>query len=240
MRYYLDTEFIEDGKTIDLISIGIVCEDGREYYALNKDCDLTKANDWVKENVISQLPPKTFNGSDWGISPSVKVATRQWKSKENIKLELLKFFGCESVYFPENPTGFNKVYRNFFNSCPEWFQKILDSNWVTRPKTNWIYKYRLKSNTPKPEFWAYYSAYDHVVFCQLFGTMMDLPKGLPMYCNDIKQWCNQLGDPELPPQLNGKHNALEDAKWNQTAWEYLNAYKSGVDTDKISEGEQLK
>jgi hypothetical protein len=30
MRYWLDTEFIEDGKTIDLISIGIVAEDGRE------------------------------------------------------------------------------------------------------------------------------------------------------------------------------------------------------------------
>ncbi len=30
MRYFLDTEFYEDGKTIDLISIGIVAEDGRE------------------------------------------------------------------------------------------------------------------------------------------------------------------------------------------------------------------
>lgn len=26
MRYFLDTEFIEDGKTIDLISIGIVSD----------------------------------------------------------------------------------------------------------------------------------------------------------------------------------------------------------------------
>lgn len=33
MKYFLDTEFHEDGKTIDLISIGIVAEDGREYYA---------------------------------------------------------------------------------------------------------------------------------------------------------------------------------------------------------------
>lgn len=30
MRYFLDCEFIEDGRTIDLISIGIVAEDGRE------------------------------------------------------------------------------------------------------------------------------------------------------------------------------------------------------------------
>ena len=25
MKYFFDTEFIEDGRTIDLISIGIVC-----------------------------------------------------------------------------------------------------------------------------------------------------------------------------------------------------------------------
>jgi hypothetical protein len=29
MKYFYGTEFIEDGKTIDLISIGIVAEDGR-------------------------------------------------------------------------------------------------------------------------------------------------------------------------------------------------------------------
>lgn len=55
MRFFLDTEFIEDGKTIDLISIGIVCEDGREYYAEVADCDLSKANSWVQENVVPHL-----------------------------------------------------------------------------------------------------------------------------------------------------------------------------------------
>ncbi|MEO0869841.1 MAG: hypothetical protein AAFY17_15665, partial [Cyanobacteria bacterium J06642_11] len=57
MRYYLDTEFIEDGHTIDLISIGLVAEDGREYYALNVDCDWSKANNWVKQHVLGSLPP---------------------------------------------------------------------------------------------------------------------------------------------------------------------------------------
>jgi hypothetical protein len=28
MRFFLDTEFIEDGKTIDLVSIGMVKENG--------------------------------------------------------------------------------------------------------------------------------------------------------------------------------------------------------------------
>jgi hypothetical protein len=32
-----DLEFLEDGRTIELISIGMVCDDGREYYAVNRD-----------------------------------------------------------------------------------------------------------------------------------------------------------------------------------------------------------
>lgn len=38
-RYFYDTEFIEDGKTIDLISIGVVCEDGREFYAESQEAE---------------------------------------------------------------------------------------------------------------------------------------------------------------------------------------------------------
>jgi hypothetical protein len=72
-----------------------------------------------------------------------------------------------------------------------------------------------------PEIWGYYCDYDWVAFCQLYGTMMDLPKGWPMYCLDIKQLCVSLGDPRLPEQGVAEHNALADARWNRTAWEFL-------------------
>lgn len=55
MRYYVDTEFIDDGHTIDLISIGIVCEDGREYYAQSVEFNHRNASPWVKENVLTHL-----------------------------------------------------------------------------------------------------------------------------------------------------------------------------------------
>ena len=73
----------------------------------------------------------------------------------------------------------------------------------------------------KPEFWGYYADYDWVVICQLFGRMIDLPKGWPMYCMDIKQLRKSLGDPKLPEQGKGEHNALDDARWNKIAYEYL-------------------
>ncbi len=38
-----------------------------------------------------------------------------------------------------------------------------------------------------PQFYAYYADYDWVVFCWIFGRMMDLPEGFPMYCRDLQQ-----------------------------------------------------
>ncbi len=164
MKYFLDTEFIEDGKTIDLISIGIVCEDGREYYAVNSECDLSKANDWVKENVITQLPKRA------GLSSYPSSCA--WKSKSEIKSDIIQL-------------------------CTDY-------------------------EDPDIEFWGYYSDYDWVVFCQLFGTMIDLPKGFPMFCLDLQQEAYKRGVKldQVVPQSN-EHHALADARWNKEAYDYL-------------------
>lgn len=61
--YAYDTEFHEDGRTVDLISIGIVADDGREYYAVSSDFDQARvqAHPWLKEHVWPQLPLKSAN-----------------------------------------------------------------------------------------------------------------------------------------------------------------------------------
>ena len=148
MRIWFDTEFIEDGHTIDLISIGMVREDGEVLYLQNDDADMSKSSQWVKDNVIDKLDAS-------------------WVSRSSIKDAVRSFAGND------------------------------------------------------PEFWAYYADYDWVVLCQLYGTMMDLPKGWPMYCRDVQQLCDMLGGPELPKHGNDEHNALADARWTKTAWEYL-------------------
>jgi len=170
MRYFFDSEFIEDGKTIELISLGIVAEDGREFYAENSDCDLDRASDWVKENVIQHLWSRQADKSDFN-RWSRDGGSGGLMSKIEIAREVERF--CD-------PTRYQK-----------------------------------------PEFWAYYADYDWVVMCQLFGTMMDLPNNYPMYCMDIKQWCKHLGDPELPKQAKGLHNALDDARHNKVMWNFL-------------------
>ena len=65
MKYFYDTEFLEGTQktwigrktkpTIDLISIGIVCEDGREYYAISKDFNLKEAWNRYELNYISRF-----------------------------------------------------------------------------------------------------------------------------------------------------------------------------------------
>ena len=47
-RYFYDCEFVEDGRTIDLVSIGMVCDDGREYYAISSEFDASRAGPWVR------------------------------------------------------------------------------------------------------------------------------------------------------------------------------------------------
>src|SRR5512133_1462385 len=76
MRFFYDCEFIEDGTTIDLVSIGVVGEDGREFYAVSTEFDASRAGAWVRANVLPKLPPP---------------ADRAWRSRQSLRADLLEF-----------------------------------------------------------------------------------------------------------------------------------------------------
>lgn len=232
MKYFIDFEFIEGftkpglwplvGKKrhfIDLISVGIYCEDGREYYAISKDFNPKDANDWVRENVLSKLPTQYPSQYD---SPRLRSEAMLWKRNNLISFEILEFFKCE--------------YDNGFWSSPEGI-----------------------------EVYGYYADYDWVLFCSLFGRMIDLPKGFPMYCKDLKHMLddNANGIKQLDiktlvynsnfellkrtpehtikdisewtfdqkltmlkahanyPKQSNEHNALSDAKWNYELYKFI-------------------
>lgn len=75
-RYFYDCEFIEDGRTVDLVSIGVVDEQGREFYAVSTEFDGSLAGPWVRRNVLDKLP-----------SP----ADQAWRSRERIRADLYDF-----------------------------------------------------------------------------------------------------------------------------------------------------
>ncbi len=161
VKYFIDTEFIEYPCTIDLISIALKCENGREFYAISTDFDSSKASEWVKDNVISKLPePETCD---------------LWMPKKQIGTQILNFVG-------EDPS----------------------------------------------EFWGYYCSYDWVVFCWLFGAMINLPEKWSMYCRDLKQLADEIGKPKFKEPV-GAHDALIDARWNKDFYNYLTTktYRAG-------------
>lgn len=56
MKIFFDTEFLEDGQTIELISIGLVRGDGATYYAETMiGADLATRDPWLTENVLPNL-----------------------------------------------------------------------------------------------------------------------------------------------------------------------------------------
>ncbi|MFV0495209.1 polyadenylate-specific 3'-exoribonuclease AS [Mycobacterium sp.] len=81
MRYFYDTEFIEDGRTIELISIGMVAEDGREYYAVSTEFDPERAGPWVRSHVLPKLPPP---------------ASQLWRPRSRIRADLEEFLGVDT------------------------------------------------------------------------------------------------------------------------------------------------
>lgn len=54
---YFDMEFNEDGRTIELISLGAVTTEGDEFYAISADFNEALVNSWVRENVLPYLAP---------------------------------------------------------------------------------------------------------------------------------------------------------------------------------------
>ncbi len=143
MRIWFDTEFHEDGKTIDLISIGMVREDGATYYAEAAGAAEKCSTDWLKENVLPHL-----------------AGPERERERPQIAADILEFAG------------------------------------------------------PEPEFWAWYADYDWVALCQLYGRMIDLPKGWPMFCRDLRQLVDERSFTKRPDAPLSAHNALSDAKWN--------------------------
>lgn len=56
MRVYLDTEFADwDDPATDLISLGMVAEDGREFYAESAEFERRRCTNFVKFEVLPQL-----------------------------------------------------------------------------------------------------------------------------------------------------------------------------------------
>ena len=230
--YFIDTEFLEgtqkrrilgielpkyfDTKsTIDLISIGLVSEDGREYYAISKDFNLEEAWNklattthvdeepyyWIRENVLKPI--------------FIELVDR-WALLE-IQAHKFNF-----------TTGYNPPIKFTYKNLKKLINKYGKTNTQIAEE---IKEFVYNPTSVKPlgteesiEFYGYYADYDWVVFCWLFGSMINLPNKWPMYCKDLKQTLDELQISSIPESVS-EHNALVDAIWNEKLHNHINLIK---------------
>ncbi len=236
MKYYIDAEFNEDfhkplfGKKrhfIDLISIGIVCEDGRTYYAISKDFSLKKA--WDKCDIIHD------HGKPQGLADK-KLYWLRDNVLKSIYDELLKD-RLGIGFFENEPMDYIKMQyliSEYGKTNQQIAKEILEFCRPNSAKAISVGVDIVIEPIDFPKFYGYYSDYDWVLFCSLFGTMQQLPKGFPMYCRDLIQetesvlskkglaYYDFLKHPNYPSKTD-EHNALADAKWNQKLHNFINS-----------------
>jgi len=173
-KLFFDCEFTGLRKDTTLVSIGIVSECGKTFYAELTDYDESQVDDWLRENVIDKL----------------------WLSK----------------------TGSDVRDGNDHT----WFKGI--SGALGHVLKVWL------SQFEEVEIWSDCLAYDWVLFCDLFGGAMLIPKNVYYIPFDI---CTFMWNNGVDPDVNRedfaeyegaggyKHTALHDATIIKACFEKL-------------------
>ena len=92
-RYFYDCEFIEDGQTIELISIGVVDSSGeRELYLVSTEFDPERAGPWVRKNVLDKLPPPASNA--WQSRRTIRERVLEFVTADGGRPQLWAWFGA--------------------------------------------------------------------------------------------------------------------------------------------------
>lgn len=189
MKIFLDTEFTGLYQNTTLISISLISENNRSFYAEFNDYNILQADEWIQENVISKLkfkkPPE--DEDEYYIKTKFDTNSCNIEMREN-KYEIVKEL---------------KLWLKQFD---------------------------------KVEIWSDCLSYDWVLFNELFGGAMNLPKNIYYIPFDI---CTLFKIKGIDPDINrefyagmmygecvedekdSKHNSLWDAKVIKSCYERL-------------------
>lgn len=183
--------------TIELISIGMVRDDGEEYYAISDSFNEDNCNDWVKANVLTLLPDKyTVNGYDYDFErhSSRPILTQNpiYKSLVEIKNDVILF--CEND--------------------PEFYAYFADYDWVV------VCSNLFGRMIDLPDSWPMYcrdlkQILDEkvAVFCSNEIKSTSFKEAL----DRIKKW-------HMYPANNDNHSAIGDAIFNKSLHEFINTH----------------
>jgi hypothetical protein len=201
-----------------------VAEDGREYYAISKEFDLKEA--WDRYEIKDGNPKSE---KDYWIRLNILLPIFEDLRKTEKDAKLLDDYSHDGTFRYKNVKRLIEKYgktKKEIASDVEWFcslgsawsdfeNKAISSVLYYREKTNQTEESIVKNDLKtvfdeKPVFYGYYSAYDWVALCWLFGKMIDLPKNFPSYCHDVKPMLDwYVGNTYFKRQLKGVINQEE-------------------------------
>ena len=223
---FFDTEFTGLRKDTTLISLGIVADNGKKFYGEFTDYDRKQCDNWILENVITNLiisKPMFYedsveflrkNKNSWVDFGKIAFITTSEKEFMNEKISL-------SYHAVEDEKGNRTVFG--------------DKEWVGTHLKEWL------SQFDSIQFVSDVCHYDFVLLIDLLTggkTALDLPDNISAVCHDInldiarhygisdKEAFDKSRE-EIVSELCGneiegaKHNALYDAEVIKAIWEEI-------------------
>lgn len=193
MKVFYDFEFIDNGKTIDPISLGMVAEDGRELYLINEEINLWKLSKhpWLMGDVVPHLPLTVFRVSREKPLPDNSL------SKQNF----------EYLEFDDNHPDFEWVYpkSHIANGVSHFLYESQDENGLEL----WAW------------YSAYDHVCLSQLFGPMSEMPKHIPMRTNDLAQLVQAETNAGNHIILPNQKGTVHKAIDDARWNKQVYEYL-------------------
>lgn len=201
---YYDCEFLEGTQKrrifgiplglktnpkIDLISIGMVDENLNQYYAISNEFNIREA--WNRYELKANGCNRTYSKVYWIRENVLKPIWRELFLLQESEIFFLS--GPEYAELKSEIDGglcdeeFTlKSFTNLIKKHGISRKEIAEEVMLFVSECN--YRKELKArHEVRNVLFGYYSAYDHVALCWLFGKMIDLPDTFPKYTYDLKQ-----------------------------------------------------
>lgn len=216
---FFDAEFTGLRKDTTLISLGIVADNGKKFYAEFTDFNWEYVDEWIQKNVLDNFILKKFYTN---CGKEIEEQIEEWENE-----------GYEVSNYPTMNT-FYLLYET--KRTKDNFTEVVgDSKWIREALSEWL------SQFDSIQFVSDVCHYDFVLLIDLMTggkTALDLPDNISAVCHDINSDIARhygISDKEafdksreeIVSELCGhkvdgtKHNALYDAEVINAIWEEI-------------------
>lgn len=186
-KYFLGVPFWKTKPTIDMISLGMVIDDGRttkREYIICKDFNIDEA--WNRYDI-------TDDWKDGLVSLEIARQHKIYWLRENVLKPIwveLEYIDRLSPHAGRTLEEFQKLYIPKLKFTKERFKYLIEKYGKSRDEVRTILD-GIVEGYDNVSLYGYYSSYDHVLFSWIFGKMVDLPSNINKFTYDLKPYLNE-------------------------------------------------